>query len=75
MYTEGAMLNFSWSAMAAGFVFGVFGFSFIKHGKKEGNMGRLIMGVILCVYPYFITSPVWTWINGAVLMFIAFKWT
>ena len=69
------MLNFSWSALFAGFVFGVFGFAFIKQGKNDGNMGRVLIGFALCIYPYFITSPIWTWVDGALLMFIAYRWT
>lgn len=69
------MLNFSVSALAAGFFFGVFGYTFIKHGKKEGNTGRILMGVLLSIYLYFLTSPVWMWIDGAILMFITYRFT
>jgi hypothetical protein len=65
-------MNFSVSALAAGFVLGAFGIYFIKCGKQEGNIAQILIGAGLVAFPYFVESATWTWGLGAVLMSIGF---
>lgn len=66
-------MSFSISSIIAGLVFGIFGFAILKDGKKEANIPKVFVGLILLIYPYFITNDYLVWIIGIVLTFIGFK--
>lgn len=48
------------------------GTGYIVYGKKQRRGIALLSGIIMCVYPYFVDSPVWMILIGAVLMVIPF---
>ncbi|MEO7477704.1 MAG: hypothetical protein ABIT64_00535 [Lysobacteraceae bacterium] len=55
-----------------GVLFGSIGFGYFLYGKKRPNIVALVCGLVLMVYPYFVSS---TWaivIIGAVLMAIPY---
>jgi len=56
-----------------GFVFGTLGIYLIKEGRRVGSAGKVLIGISLLVYPYFLTSPLLTWVIGAVLFAASFK--
>jgi predicted cobalt transporter CbtA len=33
------------------------------YGRKEGRWPHLVVGVLLCIYPYFVPSP---WVTAAI---------
>ena len=68
-------MNFSVSALAAGFIFGVFGWYFFQRGRKEVNPKALLIGLAMMVYPYFIENEYLLWVLGVALMFAGFKLT
>lgn len=57
----------------AGLVFGTLGVYLIKEGRRLSNIGKILIGVTLLVYPYFFSSTILTWLIGAVLFAASFK--
>lgn len=47
---------------------GIIGSGYFMYGKKAHNPVPLVSGVLLCVFPYFIDSLLWTLVIGAVLL-------
>ena len=35
------------------------GFSFFLYGKKQARIPQFVAGLLMMVYPYFITDPLW----------------
>jgi hypothetical protein len=60
------------SSLFAGFFFGVFGVYFIKRGKDLGNIPKILVGLAMVAFTYFVPSP-WCWVVGVVLMVAGFK--
>ncbi len=60
---SGIGLNFSFSTLMAGFVFGVIGFYLFRHGKKQMNYSWVFSGLILMVYPLFVEGA---WLNWGI---------
>ena len=65
--------DFSMASLIPGFVFGVFGFALFRYGKKEGNFKKLIIGLVLMVYPYFFSNLWVLWILGVVLTVLGYR--
>ena len=63
----------TFSEIAAGFVFGVFGVFLIKRGKDRGDVTEILIGLILLVYPYLVTSPLIVWPIGIALLYYAYR--
>jgi hypothetical protein len=59
---------FSLSSIILGVIFGAIGVGYIIYGKNERRGMALLMGVTLCVYPYFVTSIILSIIIGLALM-------
>lgn len=66
-------MNFSVSAIAAGFIFGVIGWSLFRHGKRNAHFFSLLIGIALMVYPYFIENTYLLWGVGVVLCGVAYQ--
>jgi cytochrome c-type biogenesis protein CcmH/NrfF len=66
-------VNFSLSALAAGFIFGVFGLYFIKQGKRNADIPPILVGVALLVYPYFVENVFLLWGIGVALLVLGFR--
>jgi hypothetical protein len=65
--------GFSWSALAAGFFFGVWGVFLIKRAKSESHLPSLFIGLALMIYPYFVENNYLLWGIGIVLLGAAIK--
>ncbi len=65
-------LDFSFSSLMAGFVFGVIGFYLFREGKKRLNYSTIFCGVSLMAYPIFVSGPWMTWGTGVVLCAVAY---
>lgn len=68
------LANFSVSNLIAGFVFGVFGLYIFNAARREHNGKRLMLGLILMVYPYFVSNPWVNWLVGVVLLVLNYRW-
>jgi hypothetical protein len=62
-----------WSALIAGFVFGIIGLWLLKEAKKQANFPLLFTALALILYPYFIDNPWLAWGLGIGLCGLAYK--
>ena len=53
-------------------VYGIFGLGFFIYGKKQGAMVPLICGLVLMVYPYFVSNPVVEILIGVALIAVPY---
>jgi len=44
------------SLLMWGVLFGAVGYGFFRYGKKQGAFVPLVVGITLCVFPYFINN-------------------
>jgi hypothetical protein len=51
-----------------GIVAGAVGMAYIVYGRRQAKFSAVIAGVLLCAYPYFVDSALWTVVVGAVLV-------
>ena len=53
-------------------VLGIFtraiGIGYFIYGKRQAKFAPLLAGMMLCVYPYFVQSVLWTVVVGAALV-------
>ena len=61
-------------ALLASFIFGLVGFFAFLNGKKEASWKRMILGILLMVYPYFVSGAWATWLVGGVLCALLYFW-
>ena len=66
-------MDFSFSSLLAGLLFGVVGVWMIKRGKADANVSVALIGLTLIVYPYFTSTPWVTWSIGLGLCGAAWK--
>jgi len=55
-----------------GMFFGAIGFGYFLYGKKQKAIIPLGVGIVLCVFPYFIANVYALVIVGVILMAIPF---
>ncbi len=68
-------MDFSFSSIMSGFVFGVIGFWMMKQGKSRSNPLTIVIGIALIAYPYFISNIFLDWGIGIALCVLAYlKW-
>jgi hypothetical protein len=60
-------VNFSPASLVAGLIFSTIGFVAFLYGKKNRLPRPLIIGIILMVYPLFVSSAVLMTVIGLVL--------
>jgi len=66
-------MNFSLSALVAGFVYGVWGIYILRRAKKGSNIPSFVCGLVLLIYPYFIGNIYLLWSIGAAVIFVDYK--
>jgi hypothetical protein len=54
------------AALFSGLFIGLVGMGLFIYGKKQQNLRCLVGGMAMCVYPYFVTSLLLTWILAAI---------
>jgi hypothetical protein len=55
-----------------GMLFGAIGFGYLLYGKKQKAIIPLGVGIVLCVFPYFIANVYVLVMVGVILMVIPF---
>jgi len=55
-----------------GFLFGSIGVGFFIFGKKQNRMVPLLCGLLLMVFPYFVSNTILTIVIGVVLMAVPY---
>ena len=66
--------GFNWGSIVAGVIFGIIGWSAFIYGKKEKNWRPMVIGIVLMVYPYFITNAILVFAIGIALTVALFFW-
>jgi hypothetical protein len=64
--------------LISGFLIGGVGFVLLMYGKKEWNIKCLATGLVMCIFPYFISSLALMWLIAAVCvggLYVASKYT
>lgn len=44
-------------ALMASLLTGLLGSAVFIYGKKQGRLPHMLAGVILCIFPFFVTNP------------------
>jgi hypothetical protein len=60
------------SSLLWGFLFGSIGVGFFIYGKKQNRMVPLFCGLLLMVFPYFVSNTILTIAIGVVLMAVPY---
>jgi hypothetical protein len=60
------------SSLFWGLIFGSFGLGFVMYGKKQKAVVPLVCGLVLMVFPYFISNTILLVAIGVALMAIPF---
>ena len=56
------------SSLLWGVLFGSIGIGYFLYGKRQRHAVALVSGVLLCVFPYFVSNTLLTILLGALLM-------
>jgi hypothetical protein len=64
----------STALMLWGVVFSSIGFGFFLYGKKQNNYIVLLCGVVLMIYPYFVTNSYILVLIGVIIMAVPYFW-
>jgi 4-hydroxybenzoate polyprenyltransferase len=56
------------TSLVIGIFSGAIGVGYFMYGKRQTKFVPLLAGMMLCVYPYFVSSAVWLVVVGAALM-------
>ena len=58
----------STASILIGILTGAVGFGYFIYGKRQARFVPLVAGMLLCVYPYFLSSVAWMLVIGAMLV-------
>jgi hypothetical protein len=56
------------TSLLIGIFTGAIGVGYFMYGKRQARFAPLIAGMLLCVYPYFVSGVVWLVVVGVALM-------
>lgn len=68
------MLNFNPYNLLAGLIFGTIGWGAFMYGKRLDLPKMMGLGVVMMVYPYFITNPWLLWGCGVLLLVACWRY-
>lgn len=54
-------------------IWGAFGAGYFIYGKKASRVMFLICGIVLCVFPIFVSNDLWSLIIGLAMTILPFK--
>ena len=58
----------SGTSIVLSMIIGSIGMGYIIYGRKQLKSSALVAGILLCIYPYFIPSPLLMILAGAGIM-------
>lgn len=67
-------VNFSLANIMAWLIFSIIGLCAFNYGRKNKNYRTLIIGLVLMVYPYFVSSTLWLYILGIGFSSLLYFW-
>ncbi|MBF0177610.1 MAG: hypothetical protein HQL63_12305 [Magnetococcales bacterium] len=68
----GTFMGYSMTAIAASLFFSLIGLIFFRYGRNNGPTSTTIYGILLMVYPYFVTDTTYMIAIGIVLCILPF---
>ena len=66
--------NFSFANIMAWIIFGIIGMCAFNYGRKERNYKIIGIGLVLMIYPYFVSNTVWLYVVGVVGTSLLYFW-
>jgi len=66
--------GFNWWGILASVIFGIVGWYAFMHGWKQKSIRPSVIGILLMVYPWFISNVIWTWVVGIALTAALYFW-
>ena len=66
--------NFTPGALCAGLIFGTIGFVAFIYGKKNRRMGPFVIGLVMMIYPLFVSNLLLSCIIGTALTAGLYFW-
>jgi hypothetical protein len=64
--------NLTAANLLGSLLFSSIGYGVFTYGRKNGNMQKLVLGIVLMVYPYLISDTFWMYMIGAGLSALLF---
>lgn len=58
--------------LIGGIVFGIIGLYLFRHGRRNQVIRNVVIGLILMIYPYFVSEKKLFWFVGLVLLLWAY---
>ena len=62
------MLSISGASPFGGIIFGAVGLAAFIYGKKQASFKPMLIGILLMVFPYFISNTVIVFVIGSLLI-------
>ena len=66
--------NFSFANIMAWIIFGIIGMCAFNYGRKERSFKPLMIGVVLMVYPYFVSNTILLYALGIGISSLLYFW-
>ncbi len=66
--------NFSFANIMAWVIFGIIGMCAFNYGRKEKNYRPVVVGLVLMIYPYFVSNTLWLYIIGIGVSLLLYFW-
>jgi hypothetical protein len=63
-----------WGYWIANILFGIIGWYAFIHGKREKSWRPMVIGIVLMVYPYFVSNTLLTFAIGIALTAALYFW-
>lgn len=61
-------LNISLNLIIGNIIFSIFGWFIFKAGRKDSNIKKLVLGLVLMLYGYIVYDPLAFWAIGSILL-------
>jgi len=63
---------FSGGTLYVGIVAGALGMGYLIYGRRQARYSAVLAGLLLCLYPLFVTSVLWSCVIGIALAIVPF---
>ena len=60
------------STLFIGMIISTVGVGYMMYGRRQSKLVPVIVGVVLCIYPYFVEDWVWLTVIGVPLLVAPF---
>jgi hypothetical protein len=64
----GTLFGMTMWGMLASLIFSMIGYFYFKRGREESDTNKLVCGIAMMLYPYFVSNALYITLIGAALM-------